>query len=54
MKWIIYVCESCNCGFAIESFSDNGEACCPKCSDDMEITATGECMRDPHIEFDRD
>jgi hypothetical protein len=52
MKWTIYVCE-CGTGFALDSFSDNGEPSCPNCVDDMSVTTTGECMQDPDIKFDR-
>ena len=53
MKYNCYTCD-CGCRFAIENFSDNREPICPNCGDEAGVDATGECMRDPHIEFDRD
>ncbi len=53
MKFNCYVCE-CGCHFTIEDLTDSKDPSCPNCGNDMTVDSTGECIRDPKIEFDKD
>ena len=43
-KWKIYICERCQCYFALDRSNEPQLICCPNCANDDEITATGECL----------